>query len=132
MTQKTVPEILRPLRHSAALAECRKPPGTSREAAVGGVWAFPGTGRTATPPGRKEPPLSQIWWFFLRNLAIFAVENTNPPAVQESSTDLGKYPSLRRRGKQSVWLSACRTPDPNGEHRAEARTHFEPDTKAMI
>ena len=23
------------------------------EAAVGGVWAFPGTGRAVTPPGRK-------------------------------------------------------------------------------
>ena len=33
------------------------PPCPSREAAVGGVWAFPGTGRTVTPPGRKEPPL---------------------------------------------------------------------------
>ena len=126
MTQQTAPEILCHLRHSAALTGYRKPPGTSREAAVGGVWAFPGTGRTVTPPDRKEPPLSQIRWFFLRNLAISAVENTNPPAVQESPTDLGKHPSLRRRGKQSVWLSACRNPDPNGEHRAEARTHFEP------
>ena len=45
--------------------------------------------------------------------------------MQESPTNLEKYPSLRRRGKQSVWLSACRTPDPNGENRAEARTHFD-------
>ena len=33
-------------------------------------------------------------------------------------------------GKQSVWLSACRTPAPAGENRAEARTHFEHLTKA--
>ena len=26
-------------------------------------------------------------------------------------------------GKQSVWLSACRTPNPKGENRADARTH---------
>ena len=28
-------------------------------------------------------------------------------------------------GKQSVWLSACRTPSPKGENRAAARTHSE-------
>ena len=28
-------------------------------------------------------------------------------------------------GKQSVWLSACRTPNPKGENRAEAQTHLE-------
>ena len=27
-------------------------------------------------------------------------------------------------GKQSVWLSACRTPAPEREYRAAARTHF--------
>ena len=26
-------------------------------------------------------------------------------------------------GKQSVWLSACRTPSPKGVNRAAARTH---------
>ena len=70
---------MRHLRHSAALTGCRKPPGTSREAAVGGVWAFPGTGRTVTPPGRKKPPLSQSWRIFPRNLAFFAVELDGPP-----------------------------------------------------
>ena len=33
-------------------------------------------------------------------------------------------------GKQSVRLSACRTPAPEGENRAEARTHFEDFMKA--
>ena len=101
------------------------PPGTSREAAVGGVWAFPGTGRTVTPPGRKEPPLSRSRRDFLRNLAFFAVELDDPPLGGNSAQTLVW-------GKQSVWLSACRTPDPNEENQAEARTHFEPDTKAMI
>ena len=36
-----------------------------------------------------------------------------------------RFPSLRRRGKQSVWLSACRTPNPKGENRAAAQTHLE-------
>ena len=63
--------------------------------------------------------MSQSWRNFLRNLAISAVENANPPVGGEFSQTLVW-------GKQSVWLSACRTPDPNGENRAEARTHFEP------
>ena len=67
--------------------------------------------------------MSQIGQFFLRNLAIYATKIENPPLGGEFSQTLVW-------GKQSVWLSACRTPDPNGENRAEARTHFEPVTKA--
>ena len=59
----------------------------------------------------------------LRNLAFFAVELADPPLG-------GVVTQTLVWGKQSVWLSACRTPDPNGENRAEARTHFEPVTKA--
>ena len=43
----------------------------------------------------------------MRNLAFSAVENANPPVGGEFSQTLVW-------GKQSVWLSACRTPTPMG------------------
>ena len=51
--------------------------------------------------------MSQIEQFFLRNLAIYATKIENPPLGGEFSQTLVW-------GKQSVWLSACRTPTPMG------------------
>ena len=40
------------------------------------------------------------------------------------STPAGGISQTLVWGKQSVWLSACRTPTPKGENRAEAQTHL--------
>ena len=88
-----------------------------------------GNGRPVTPPQQKDRRCPQCATIGENNL-LRAIPHKAGVKQGSETEDFEEDAQTLVWGKQSVWLSACRPPTPEGENRAEAQTHFNHVTKA--